>query len=288
MEPGFGLKQLRVAVVGLGLMGGSLVMALKGCCKEVLGVDRDPETVRIALEKGLVNRADTRPEVILPEADLIILAVPVLTILSLIPRLPEWVPQGAVVMDLGSTKSRVCQALSALPESFSAVGGHPMCGKELSSLNHAESALFNDAPFVLVSLENTDEPTRTLAEELVHCLGANVMWLDAETHDQWVAFTSHFPYLLANILATLTPLEAAPLAATGWKSTTRLARSSVPMMVDIFRSNQTNILNVLDLFTDQLAQVKEMLVNNPADLPYYLETGKLQAQQVLSYGETTS
>lgn len=286
MQPGFGLKDQRVAVIGLGLMGGSLALALRGGCKEVIGLDRNPETVRAALEKGIVQRASTQPEVILPEADMIILAAPVQTILALIPQLPTWVPQGALVLDLGSTKTQVCQALAALPKPFSAVGGHPMCGKEKSSLEYAEAALFRGAPFVLVQLENSDQPALSLAEELVRCIGARPLWLDAETHDEWVAYTSHFPYLLANLMASLTPLEASPLASTGWRSTTRLAGSSVQMMSDILTTNQKNILQVLDLFAAQLAQVKTLLENSPQDLPRFLEHGKTQAHQVLSNGET--
>jgi prephenate dehydrogenase len=185
-EPGF-LSSSRVAILGLGLMGGSLALALRGRCAELLGVDPDPETLRLARERQVVDKAIAGPAEFLPQADLIVLAAPVGVILNLIPTLPALHPGPAFVIDLGSTKTRICQALERLPERFETVGGHPMCGKETLSLANADPLLYNEAPFAFTPLAGTTERARQVAEELAQAVGAHPLWLDAESHDRWVA-----------------------------------------------------------------------------------------------------
>ncbi len=259
MSHGFDLSKQNIALLGLGLMGGSLAMALKGACQKLLAVDSNPQTIRLATQTQVVDQISADPHDILPQADVIILSAPVVTIVEMIGRLPAWKPEGAIVIDLGSTKQAVCQALAALPKPFTAVGGHPMCGKTAFTLKHAEADLFLGSPFVLVRLANSGAPAIHLAEAIIETIGARPLWMDAETHDQWAAVTSHFPFLLANLMAGITPLAAAPLASTGWQSTTRLAGSSPEMMMDIFKTNRTQILAVLAQFSSQLELVRGLL-----------------------------
>lgn len=254
------LAGCRVAILGLGLMGGSLALALRGHCREITGVDPDLRTCAAALERRVVDRVAAEPGALLPAADLLILAAPVRANLALIAALPEFATQDVVVIDLSSTKAQVCQALAALPANFSAVGGHPMCGKAEGGLDHAESGLFAGAQFALCSLPNTTPAARSLAYELVAALQAQPLWLDPHVHDQWVAATSHLPYLLANALAHATPLEAAPLAGPGFRSASRLATSSLPMMLDILATNHTNLLEALARFETELAELKTLLL----------------------------
>lgn len=283
MESGFDLSKQKIAIIGLGLMGGSLALALRGACKKLLAVDQNPETIRLAMEHEIVDFISDSPEAVLPQADVIILATPVFTILKLIERLPEWKPEGAVVIDLGSTKQAVCQALAGLPKQFSAVGGHPMCGKTEFTLKNAEVDLFRGSPFVLVNLPNSTPQSIHLAESITAAVGALPLWLDAETHDQWTAVTSHFPFLLANLMAAITPQEAAPLAATGWQSTTRLAGSSLQMMADILKSNRLQVLAVLDQYSKQLNQVRDLLENQDFDnLNELLSAGRVQHQHIIT------
>lgn len=132
-EPAF-FATATVAIIGLGLMGGSLALALHGRCARLLGCDRDPDVVTLALERQVVDAASTEPAALLPQADLVVLAVPVRASLEWLQRLPGLHPGQAVVLDLGSTKTAVLQAMEALPERFDPLGGHPMCGKEDGSL----------------------------------------------------------------------------------------------------------------------------------------------------------
>jgi prephenate dehydrogenase len=255
------LSTYRVAILGLGLMGGSLALALRGKCHTLLGVDPDLRAVTLAQEKNVVDQVSTDPAVILPQADVVILAAPVRSIINLLDELPHLHPSPAMVLDLGSTKAQVVTAMEALPANFSAVGGHPMCGKERGGLENADPLLFRDAPFAFTPTRHTTPAARALAEELALAVGARPLWLDAETHDRWVAATSHLPYLLANALAFTTPLDASPLAGPGFRSTARLAVSSPGMTMDILITNRDNVLEAVQRFKAHLGELESLLAS---------------------------
>lgn len=253
------IRNSRIAICGLGLTGGSLSMALRGKCAALLGIDPDPATLALAQRLDLVDQCSTDPAALLPQADVIILAAPVQAIIQLIRQLPQYHPGEAVVMDVGSTKRAILSAMETLPARFDPIGGHPMCGKELSSLTNAEATLFQGATFALVPSSRSSEHARALAEQLVHTIGAHPLWLDATTHDRWTAATSHLPYLLANALAAATPPEAAPLVSTGFRSTARLAKSSITMMMDILATNADFVLQALQRYRANLSLLEENL-----------------------------
>jgi prephenate dehydrogenase len=261
-EDGFiGLAERRVVILGLGLMGGSLALALRGKCTALLGYDHDPQTVRLAEQQQMVDQASTELNEVLPGTDLILLAAPVMAILELLDRLGECHPGPAVVMDLGSTKTQVVRAMALLPERFDPLGGHPMCGTEKASLLYAEPDLYRGAVFALAPLARTTYQARKLALEMLAAIGSQPLWLEAEEHDRWVASTSHLPYLLANALAISTPAEAAALAGAGFLSTSRLASSYAPMMLDVLRTNRVNILRALRRFRENLDEFDALLEN---------------------------
>lgn len=253
------LRASRVAIWGLGLMGGSLAMALKGKCAAIYGIDSDPGAVALALEWSVIDRGAVTAADLLPEADLVILATPVRVILTHLAELSRVHPGEAVVMDLGSTKQAVTAAMAALPARFDPLGGHPMCGKEKASLRNAEAVLFHQAPFALTALPRTSDKARALGEALVRAVGARPLWIDADQHDRWVASTSHLPYLVASALARCTPEEAAPLVGSGFRSTTRLAGSSPRMMLDILATNRDQIRLAISRFRRELDRYDQLL-----------------------------
>ncbi|MDI6696464.1 MAG: prephenate dehydrogenase/arogenate dehydrogenase family protein [Anaerolineales bacterium] len=276
------ISNARLAIIGLGLMGGSLAMALQGKCAALLGVDADPQTVEQALRRKIVHQASDQLEAILPEADVIILATPVRSILSVLQQLPRVHPGQAVVMDLGSTKREIIRQMETLPQRFEPVGGHPMCGKEQGSLINAESTLFQDATFVLTPLERSSPRARSVAEQIVQAVGANPIWLDAELHDRWAAATSHLPYLAANALAASIPPEARVLVGPGLRSTTRLAPSSLPMMLDILATNRDNVLESLRRFRQAMDQLEAALLNDQQEaLQSLLSQGSANHRQLM-------
>lgn len=284
MEPFF--LNYKIAIWGLGLMGGSLALALRGRCSMLLGIDQDPATLALAREKNIVDRCSDDPGKLLPLADLVILALPVRSILAALQVLPQLHPGAALVLDLGSTKAEVVEAMQQLPSRFEPLGGHPMCGKEQSSLFFAEAGLFQGAAFIFTPLETTTERVKQLASDLAEGVSAVPLWLDPELHDHWVASTSHVPYLASNALAAISPQEAAPLIGSGFRSATRLAPSSLPMMMDIIMTNRQNILQHLCSYQKQLSQLSEIIDScNEADLRKVLTEGA-QNYHALVYGST--
>jgi prephenate dehydrogenase len=255
-------SQARVAIIGLGLMGGSLALALRGQVREVRAADPDPAIHELARRMELVEQISDDPAEALPGADIVILAAPVQAILELIAQLPRLHPGSPVVLDLGSTKRHICQVMGSLPDRFDPVGGHPMCGKETAGLRGADASIFKGATFALSALERTTARGKQVAEQIAHLVGAIPLWIDPETHDRQVAATSHLPYLLANALALATPREAAQLVGPGFRSTARLAASFTPMMLDVLASNRENILQALGRFRSELDIIENILAQN--------------------------
>jgi prephenate dehydrogenase len=259
MNPEKHLAECQVAIVGLGLMGGSLAMALRGHCKSLLGCDLDQETLKLAREKEVVDVADSNLSAILPQADLIVLATPVRTILELLITISKYLREPVVIMDLGSTKTEILQAMAALPIALDPIGGHPMCGKEKSGLENASGDLFIGAPFALTALSRTTQRARSLAEEMVQVIGAKPIWMEPEIHDEWVAATSHLPYLLSVALTNATPLEVSPLVGPGFQSATRMAASNPEMMRDIFLTNQDQVIMAIRRFITKLENLETLI-----------------------------
>lgn len=234
-----------IVIAGLGLMGGSLALALRGRCRRILAVDPDPGTRRLALANGVVDEIEAEPAGLLPKADLIVLAAPVRACLDLLDRLPDLHPASPVVMDLASTKGEITAGYRRLPERFDPLPAHPMCGKENGGLEHAEAGLFEGAVFVFTRLPRTSPTARRLGEQIAAAVGATPLWLSPEDHDARVARTSHVPYLLAAALTAATPAAAAPLIGPGFRSAARLAGSDPAMIGGVLLTNREEIGSAL-------------------------------------------
>ena len=272
----------RVAILGLGLIGGSLAMALKGKCAALLGIDLDPQTVELARQQHIVDLAAVEPAALLPQADVIVLAAPVNAIISLLQELPLLHHGSPIVIDLGSTKVKIMETMQLLPERFDPLGGHPMCGKEVSGLANADARLFQGAPLAFTALPRTTAHARQFGEWLAASIGACPLWIDAETHDRWVAATSHLPYLVANTLAYVTPAETAPLAGPGFRSTTRLAVTPPSLMMDVLMTNQAAVLDSLHSFMVHLERVERLLAQGEFDVLQDLLGEGAQHKQAIS------
>ncbi len=259
MEAGFSLKDSKVGIFGVGLMGGSLALALKGKCAALYGIDSDRATLELAFRQNIVDLADDDPAKVLPKVDLVILAAPVPAILTLLEQLPGFTPNRCIVLDLGSTKQWIVETMSRLPERFDPIGGHPICGKEKLSLANAEQTLYRDAQFVLTPLERTTPRALSAANQIIGAIGAKVTLLDAAEHDRILASTSHLPFLLASALALTTTKDAASFIGPGFKSVSRLAGTPSSMMLGVLESNRENILNTLHNLQNQLAEIDSAL-----------------------------
>jgi len=261
------LAEARVAVVGLGLMGGSLALALKarGACREVIGIPRREETLAQAIERGIVDRGATDLAAGVAEADIVVLAMPVRTILRSLPQIGEVLKPGSLLIDLGSTKGKIAHAMSALPEGIYVCPAHPMCGKETAGLEAADGDLYIDKNFIVSPLPRTTPPALALTEQLIRAVGARPRRMDPRRHDRLVAVGSHLPYLLALALVG-TAEEMAnedtllwDLVASGFRDTSRLAASDVRMMLDVLMTNGPAIADAIDRFRERLDVLDHLL-----------------------------
>ena len=261
------LAETHITIAGLGLMGGSLALALRQKCAGVTAVDSDQTTLAFARRNKLVDFATGDFTEGVARADLLVLATPVRTILAQIAQLAELsISQSSLaILDLGSTKHQICAAMAALPDHFDPIGGHPMCGKETPGIDNATSHMYATATFVLSPLECTTPATLGLAEELVKAIGARSLLLAPAEHDELVAITSHLPYLVSSSLMALAVENANgdenlwSVTASGFRDTTRLAASDTRMMADIIETNRSAILAALRGEQALLARMEALL-----------------------------
>ncbi len=253
----------KVGIVGLGLMGGSLAQALSGQVESLVGVDQDETTRQLAEQSGLFTQVTESVAQISDDLNLLILATPVRAILQLLDQLPTLRPYGCMVLDLGSTKAVISQAMTILPPVFEAIGGHPMCGKETAGFAAADATLYQGQTFVLCLNERTTPAALSVAQHLVNLLGARPLLLDPLVHDRLVASVSHLPYLLAAVLMDQATAQADdrlwPVSASGFRDTTRLAGSDPRMMLDILMTNKTAVLDQLGHYRQRLDQLQQLL-----------------------------
>jgi prephenate dehydrogenase len=258
------LAACTVHVTGLGLMGGSLAMALRGKVARLTADDIAADVLEAALEGGVIDAVGGAAE-----ADIVVLAIPTHLIIDAIPALT--VRPGALVIDLGSTKTRICDALDHLPPDVLAVGGHPMCGLAENGYRHAIPSLYSGARFVLCETRRTTDEARGLAEALARAVGAQPLWMDRARQDHLTALTSHLPHLLSFALMRLAMDGAAEdtalyeLAAGGFDGATRLARTDAAMIVGMFSTNADQIRQMIGQLRAHLDRL-ESLLDAPDDL----------------------
>jgi prephenate dehydrogenase len=263
------LGECVVAIAGLGLMGGSLALALQGQVREVVGVARRRETLEQARRMGAIDRGETELAGA-AGADVIVLATPVSVILRQLEEVGQLAREGrlrpgAVVVDMGSTKRTICRAMAELPEDIEPLGGHPMCGKEVSGLEVAEAGLYRQKPFAICPLARTAPGAVALVGALASAIGARPLLIDPVRHDWLVAGISHLPYAVALALfatadgAGRTDEMAWQLAASGFRSATRLAGSDDKMMADILLSNADAVLHQIEAFQANLSEIARLV-----------------------------
>lgn len=246
-----------VAIIGLGLMGGSMALALleKQPDAKVIGIDRDSTARAQAVRRGIDGQADLRAVEL---ADIIVLATPVKSILDQLPAVGERAKEGALILDLGSTKREIVHAMEKLPSRVHPIGGHPMCGRESAGFQMAEPGLYREAVFVLTPPKRTTQEAIDRGKAFVGLLGAHPMLLDADRHDRAVAAVSHLPFALAATLVNRTMQMSGSdstmltLAAGGFRDTTRLAASDTRMMLDTLLTNRDNVADDLRAFSREL------------------------------------
>ena len=259
-----------VAIVGLGLMGSSLALALKEARPElvIVGSDRDPMTLRKAVDRGIVESASGDMAVV-EMADIVVLAVPILALQQVFGSL-SGVVAGKVVTDMASTKAGVMKWASA--SGIDLVGGHPMCGKEKAGIDAADASIFKDAPWVLTSAD----PAVT---GLVEAVGAYPLVMDPETHDRLVAGVSHAAFLLSvgyvlSLSGRSDWAQASKLAASGFRDMSRLAAGDPTLYAGIARTNRENLIEQLDGISAALGRLRRHLEDDDPRLVELFEEAR--------------
>lgn len=262
------MSRIRVAILGLGLIGGSLGLALRQAGPEqveVTGFARRAATGELALQMGAVDNLADTPQAAVQDADFVFLCTPVLQMLPMAEVVLPVMKPGAVLTDVGSTKGWFVQkSRSLLPQHIHYIGGHPMAGRERSGMEAAQADLFRDKWFIFTPLPDTPPELMQRLRQLIQLTGAKTAELDEQTHDQVTAVISHVPHVVAAGLVQLLrtqndPALTARFIGGGFRDTTRIASSDADMWADICMTNGENIAAELDATVNLLGNVATMI-----------------------------
>lgn len=262
---------MKITVIGLGLIGGSLAIGLRenGYATEIMGVDKNPDYAKRALELGLIDKIVDFTEGVY-NADIILVAVPVNTMVELLPQILDSV-DSQIVMEVGSTKVNILEAVKHHPKRANFIATHPMAGTEFSGPDAAVPHLFEGKACVLCDVEDSSSEAHRRAVELYSSLKMKIVYLDSESHDVHTAYVSHIAHISSFALA-LTVLEKErdedkifELASGGFNSTVRLAKSNPDTWIPIFMQNRDNVLDVLDEHIHILSIMRSCLIKRNFD-----------------------
>lgn len=275
-----------VAIVGVGLMGGSLGLALRALGDtRVIGVDPDPEALRVALAVGAISETADSVEAAAAEAGVVVLAAPVPRIPDLARRALDSSSQETLVTDLGSTKSGLMAALSPTDRARF-IGGHPVCGGERTGVAFARQELFRGVTWFLTPGAEARSDLFQRLHGLVTSIGARPVAIDAEVHDRLMALVSHLPHVLAGALvnqaADTAPggREALRSAGPSFVDLTRVAGSNPPLWADILLANAVAVLEEMRAYSARLADVEAALERGDRDwlLGFVAEAGEARGR----------
>jgi len=261
---------MRIAVIGLGLIGGSIGLALKQANwheAEIVGYVRHQEVGSLALKLGAVNKVESDLRETVKGADIVIIATPVLTIKDIFSQIASALPINSIVTDTASTKLQVMRwAKELLPQGISFIGGHPMAGKETSGIRVAKADLFHNCTYCLTPAPQARPTAVRTVTDMVKNLGAVPLNISASEHDNLVAGISHLPLLLSAALVSVTTRNPswqriARLAASGYRDITRLASGNPEVNAHICLTNPDAIISWIDIFIEELQKLRRLVAD---------------------------
>jgi prephenate dehydrogenase len=263
---------MRVGIIGLGLMGGSFALALRGQYSdlEIIGYDHNDQHCIDALQLGLADKISDDLEDF-TSLDLIVLAIPVDAIIQVLGEFDS-LAESTTMIDFGGTKKPIVEAVPPqIRKNF--VAGHPMTGTEFSGPQAALPDLYRGKVMVFCDIEESGEHQRKFAKRIFTDLGMKLFYMDAAEHDRHAAFISHMPHALSYSLANAVMKQENPkaiiaLAGGGFRDMSRIAKSSPKMWTDIFRQNKKNILLAIACFKGELERCETLVENEEWDELY--------------------
>jgi len=258
----------RMAIAGVGLIGGSLAQAVKErkVVGEVVGVGRNEERLKRACEAGIIDSFTARIDDSLGTVDLMVIATPVCLIADLVEKMIPFLKEGTVITDVGSVKKEIVEQVEGfMPDTLHFVGGHPIAGTENSGFEHSFSTLFEERTCILTPVESTNQQALRQVQELWSRVGSIVVCLNCDEHDEILAAVSHLPHMVAygmvNCLLTIEGFEENifSFSAGGFKDFTRIAGSDPAMWRDIALMNREKLLSMIERFQSYLEELKEAI-----------------------------
>jgi len=264
-------------IVGLGLMGGSFGIAMRGYFKEIIGIDHNEVHKKDALSLGLVDKIGEFEDI--KTADVVILAIPIRGIISSLKMISKMdFKENCTIIDFGSTKESI---INECPKNLrkNLVASHPMAGTEYSGPMAAVGDLYENKIMVVCNIDQSGEIQKKIALDIFQKLKMRVKYMNAKEHDRHAAFISHMPHIVSFSIANAVlnqedKRHIVTLAAGGFRDMSRLAKSNAHMWGDIFKENKSNLLDSIEAFKSELKKAKEMIEKEEWDaLKSWMENG---------------
>lgn len=278
---------MKVSIVGLGLIGGSVARDLRKnrFATQLIGVETNLAHANLALELKLVDEVLPMEEAV-SQSDLVILAIPVNIIRELLPKVLDLIPGGTTVTDLGSTKQRIADAVDSHSKRRNYVAAHPMSGTENSGPTAALEGLFDGKITIICDQEKSGPQHLALVEKMFQGLGSNIAYMSADEQDHSTAYISHLPHVVAYALANAAMAKENrhiifDLASGGFNSTVRLAKSTPSMWGPIFLDNKNYIVEALETYIKHLKEIKESIQGDEKRM-YELMENATRIREVLT------
>ena len=275
---------MKVGIIGLGLMGGSLAKAISfGTEHTVWGTNRSPEAVQKALFVGAIEKELTKED--LPLCDLVIVSLYPQASIDYIIDNAHLFKKGAIVMDISGVKRYVCDALydTAKQNGFVFIGAHPMAGLHLSGFEHSTAKIFNNSSMILTPYEDTPEECVNVIKELFLKIGfTNIQMSTPDEHDKIIAFTSQLAHVVSNAyVKSPNAMVHKGFSAGSYKDLTRVAYLNEHMWSELFLENRDNLINEIDAIVDNLVQYREaMAMGDREKLTSLLRDGRILKEQI--------
>ncbi len=267
-----------IAIVGVGLIGGSIGLAARqrGLAKEIVGIVRRDETIQEAIQLGAITRGTTSIADGVADAELVVVCTPVALIADHVLQAAAACQSGTVITDAGSTKAGIIHAIgNGLADGVEFVGGHPLAGSHRSGVSAASADIYDDCVTLITPTRHSSPAAIARVENFWQGLGSRTIPIAAEKHDGVLAITSHLPHVVAASLAATTPSEYLDCTAGGWRDCTRIAAADCKLWEEILLANAELTIAAIDQFELQLQEFKQALKTRDADaLTKSLSKGK--------------
>lgn len=265
---------MKVFVIGIGLIGGSMVLDIKTLHPEakIYGIDNNESHLAEAIALGVVDAGATFDDLL--DADFVIVSVPVDVALLVLPKVLDVVGDHTIVFEVGSTKMPICEAVANHPKRRNFIATHPIAGTEFSGPSAAIKGLFQGKTNIICEVEKTTFKLQEKALDLFKAMGMRIRYMDPKSHDKHIAYVSHLSHISAFMLGKTVidkekhEQDIFDMAGSGFESTVRLAKSSPAMWTPIFKQNRKQVVKTLDEYISNLSKFKELLEKEDYDAIY--------------------